>query len=83
MKSSAGLIGRIIKFTACMKSCKYKSLCRHSLLMHIHRNSSSIIRNCTGAVLFQHYMDQAAISCQMFIYRIIYDFIDQMVKSLS
>ena len=79
MKSSAGLIGRIIKFTACMKSCKYKSLCRHSFLMHIYRNSSSIIRNRTGTIFLQNYMDQTAVSCQMFIYCVIYDLINEMI----
>ena len=79
MKSSAGLIGRIIKFTACMKSCKYKSLCRHSFLMHIYRNPSSVIRNCTGTIFLQNYMDQTAVSCQMFIYCVIYDLINEMI----
>ena len=79
MKSSAGLIGRIIKFTACMKSCKYKSLCRYSFLMHIYRDSSSVVCYCTGTIFLQNYMDQTAVSCQMFIYCVIYDLINEMI----
>ena len=79
MKSSAGLIGRIIKFTACMKSCKYKSLCRYSFLMHIYRDSPSVVCYCTGTILLQNYMDQTAVSCQMFIYCVIYDLINEMI----
>ena len=47
--------------------------------MHVYRDSSSVIRYCTGAVLFQNYVDQAAVSCQMFIYCVIYDLINEMI----
>ena len=64
-----------------MKCGKYKSLCRYSLFMHIYRDSSSVVCNCTGSVFLQNHMDQTAVSRQMFIHRIIYDLIDQMVKT--
>ena len=51
--------------------------------MHIYRDSSSIIFYCTGTVLLKNYMDQAAISCKVLVYRIVYDLIYQMVQSLS
>ena len=66
-----------------MKGGKYQSFCGDSFLMHIYRNSSSIICNCAGAILFQNYMNQAAVSCQMFIYCIVYDLIDQVIQTFS
>ena len=51
--------------------------------MHIYRDSSSVIFYCTGTVLLKNYMDQAAISCKVLVYRIVYDLIYQMVQSLS
>ena len=51
--------------------------------MHIYRNSTSVICDCTGTVFLQNHMDQTAVACQMFIYSIVYDLIDQMIKSLS
>ena len=83
MKSAACLICGIVKLTACMKSCKNKTLRRYSLGMHIHRDPSSIIFYCTGTVLLKNYMDTAAIPCKVLIHRIVYDLIYQMVQSLS
>mgnify|MGYP000509041600 CR=1 FL=1 len=40
---------------------------------------SSVIRNCTGTIFLQNYMDQTAVSCQMFIYCVIYDLINEMI----
>ena len=52
VKAAACLIGRIIELAACMKSSKYQTLCRNALFMHIHRDSSSVVSNCTGTILF-------------------------------
>ena len=82
MKSTTRLISRIVKFTACMKRRKYQSLRRHSLFVHIYRDSTSVVCYSTGTVLLQNYMDQAAVSCQVFIYCIIHDLVDQMIQSL-
>ena len=82
MKSTTRLISRIVKFTACMKRRKYQSLRRHSLFVHIYRDSTSVVCYSTGTVLLQNYIDQAAVSCQMFIYGIIHDLVDQMIQSL-
>lgn len=51
VKAAACLIGRIIELAACMKSSKYQTLCRNALFMHIHRDSSSVVSNCTGTIL--------------------------------
>ena len=83
MKSAACLICGIVKLTACMKGCKNKTLRRYSLGMHIHRDPSSIIFYCTGTVLLKNYMDTATVPCKVLIHRIVYDFIYQMVQSLS
>ena len=69
MKSTACLISRVVKFTACMEGGKYKTLCRYPFRMHIYRNSSSIISDRTGAVFL--------------IYRIVHDLIDQVVQAFS
>ena len=79
VKSSACLVSGIVKFAACMKRSKYQSLCRHSFLMHIYRDSPSVVCYCTGTILLQNYMDQTAVSCQMFIYCVIYDLINEMI----
>ena len=82
MKTTTCLISRIIEFATCMKRRKHQSLRRHSLFMHIYRNSTSVVCYSTGTVLLQNYIDQAAVSCQMFIYCIIHDLVDQMIQSL-
>ena len=83
MKSTACLIRRVIKFTTRMKCRKYQTFCGHSFFMHIYRDSTSVIRYCTGAVFFQYHVNLAAISRQMFIHCIIHDLIDQMIQSFS
>ena len=83
MKSTACLISRVVKFTACMEGGKYKTLCRYPFRMHIYRNSSSIISDRTGAVFLQCYFNFRTVTGQMFIYRIVHDLIDQVVQAFS
>ena len=83
MKSTACLISRVVKFTACMEGGKYKTLCRYPFRMHIYRNSSSIISDRTGAVFLQCYFNFRTVTGQMFIYRIVHDLIDQVVQTFS
>ena len=51
--------------------------------MHIYRDATSVVCYCTGTVFLQNYLDQAAVTGKMFIYCIIYDFIDQMIQTFS
>ena len=79
MKSSTGLVCGIVKLTACMQRRKHQSLRRHSLLMHVYRDSSSVICHCSGTILLQCHMDLTAVSGKMLIHCIVYDLIDQMI----
>ena len=81
VQTSACLICRVIELTTGMKRCIDKTLCRHTFGMHIDRHTTSIICNRGRTVFFQCDMNLAAVSCQMFIYRIIYNLIDQMVQT--
>ena len=83
MKSSTGFIDLIIKLSAGMKCGKHKALCRHPLFMHSHRNTTSIVIYRCRTVFFQKDLYPVTGTCQMFIHRIIYDLINQVVQSLS
>ena len=83
VKSAAGFVYRIIKFAAGMKSRKYKPGCRHTFFMHSHRNTASVIFDSTGAILMKGNGNSVTESGQMFVYCIIHDLIDQMIKSFS
>ena len=81
VKSSAGLICRIIKLSTCMQCGKYQSLRRHSLCMHSNWNTTSIICNCDRIILVDIHNNLIAISCQSLIHRIVHDLIDKMMES--
>ena len=66
-----------------MQGRKDKTLRGHSFLMHIYRDSSSVICYGRGTVLLQCHMDLTAISGKVLIYCIVYDLIDQMIQSLA
>ena len=80
MQAAAGLIGIVVKLTARMQRGKYQPFRADTLLMHSHRDTPSIVRNRGGTVRFQRYPDCGTIPRQMFIHRIVYNFIDQMVQ---
>ena len=82
VKTAAGLICVIVKFSACMKGGKYHSGCRHSFFMHFHRNTTSVIPNGTGAVFFQADGDLGTETSQMLVHCIVHDLIDQVVQPL-
>ena len=82
MEPAAGFIGVIVKFPACMQRRKYQSLRADPLFMHSHRNPPAIVGYRSGTVGVQDYGNPAAIPCQMFVYRVIYNFINQMVQTL-
>ena len=83
VKTAACLIGRIVELATCMKGGKHQALCRNALFMHIHRDSSSVVRNCTGTILFQNHMDIGTVACKMLVHRIVHDLINKMIQSLS
>ena len=83
MKTSAGLIYRIIKLSTCMQGGENQAFCGDTLFMHSHRDSPSIILNGCGTVLFQSYPDILTEASQMFIHCIIHNFINQMIQSFA
>ena len=83
VKAAARLIRIIIKFGSGMKGCKNKTLSRHPFFMHVNRDSAAVIGYGAGSVGFQRDFDQCAESGQMFVDRIIENFINEMIKSFS
>ena len=83
VKSSACLICRVIELTACMKCSKHQSLGAHSFLMHLNRNTSSVILNRCRSIGFKGYMNLAAVACKMFIDGIVHYLVYKMIKSLG
>jgi len=82
VKTSGYLISSTAKLTAGMQNGKYNLNCRNScFVVDTHRNSPTIIYNCNGVVWVDAYLDLCTISCQSFIYRIIYNLINQVMKS--
>ena len=83
MQTSAGLVCRIVEFSARMKCRVYHTSCRYSCCMKVYRYTTSVICDRCRTVFFQCHMDLAAISGKMLIHRIIHDLIDQMIQTLS
>ena len=83
MKPSAGLIGIIVKLPPCMKGGKHDTRRRHPLLMHLNRNSPSAVLHRTRTIRLQNHLDLITISCQVLIYRIVHNLINQMVQPLG
>ena len=83
MKAAACLIGGIVELSSGVEGGKHKPLRGHAFFMEIHRDSTSVIRNCAGTVTFQNNVDMCAVPRQMLVHRIVHDLIDQMVQTLS
>ena len=58
-----------------------QTCCGNAFLMHIHRNSSSVVRYSCRTVFFQRDMDFRTESCQMLVHCIVHDLINQVVQS--
>ncbi len=82
VQAAAGLISGIVKFTPCMEGGEHQTLRADSLLMHPHRNASSVVDNRSGAVRLQHHPDGVADPRQMLVHRIVHDLIYQMIQAL-
>ena len=83
MQTSAGLVCRIVEFSARMKCRVYHTSCRYSCCMKVYRYTTSVICDRCRTVFFQCHMDLAAISGKMLIHRIIHNLIDQMVQTFG
>ena len=81
VQTTAGLIGRVIEFTARMQCRVHQSGSRHALCMHADRHASSVIHHGCRSVFFQCHMNLGTESRQMLIHCIIHDLIDQMIQT--
>ena len=79
MKTTTGLVCRIIKFTTGMKGCKNQTLRTDALFVHAYRNTTAIVRNSTGTVCFQGYMNFRAVTGQMLVHRVVYNLVNQVI----
>ena len=83
VQPAAGFVDIIVKLSAGMESGKYQALRRHSLFMQADGNSAAIVRDRAGTIRLQNDNNLIAASRKMLVHRIIHDFIDQVVQSLS
>ena len=82
MQTAAGLIGLIVKLTACVEGGKYHTFRRHALFMHLHRNAAAAVLHRAGTVRLQCDPDGIAETSQMLVHRIVHDLVDQVIESL-
>ena len=66
-----------------MQSRIDQTLGRHTFFMHSYRNTSAIVRDRAGTILFQTDIYMIAAARKVLIHRIVYDLIDQMIESLT
>ena len=82
MKSAGHLVSSATKLTTCMQHSKYYFKCRLSgFVIHSNRNTTSVIFNGNGIVLFNCYFDILTITGKCLIHGIIHNLINQMMKS--
>ena len=78
------LVGATVELSARMEHRVNNSLCRLLFCrMHIHRNSSSVIRNCCRSVFINRDGNIITIACKMLVNRVIDYFLNQMIKTAS
>ena len=82
VQSSGYLVPSTAEFTTGMQDCKYNLNCRKSCLMvDSYRNSTPIVCDRYRIVFVNVYLNFITISGQSLIHRIIYNLINQMMKS--
>ena len=83
MQTAAGLIGRIVKFSACMERGEHETFRADTLLVHANGNSASIIRNRRGTVRFQSHLNAITIPRKMLVHGVVQDLVDQVIQTLG
>ena len=83
VETAAGLVYRIVEFASCVQSREYQTLRGYALGVHVHGNTTAIVRHSTGSVLLQIYTDFRTEARQMFVHGIVHNLIDQMVQALA
>ncbi|CRH86049.1 Uncharacterised protein [Chlamydia trachomatis] len=82
VQTTARLVCVIVKLAPRMQRRHDNTLCRNPLFMHLHRDSASVIAHRTGAVRLQRNPDRITVPGQVLIYRVIHNFINQMIQGL-
>ena len=81
VQAAAGLIGVIVKLTACMQGRENQTLRTDSFFMHPDRDTASVILHRDGIVRIDRHFNIFTISGKRLINCIIYNLINQMMKS--
>ena len=68
VETAAGLVYRIVEFASCVQSREYQTLRGYALGVHVHGNTTAIVRHSTGSVLLQIYTDFRTEARQMFVH---------------
>ena len=82
MEASAGLVHRIVELAARVEGGEHQPLGADSLLVHPHRNPPAVVCHRGGVVRLKHHPNRIAEPGQVLVYRIVHDFIDQMIQTL-
>ncbi len=83
MKAAAGFVGGIVKLPPRMEGGKDQTFRADAFLMHTHGNAAAIVLYGGRAVRLKGNGNGITVSCQMFVHRIIHDFIYQMIQTLG
>ena len=82
METTGYFVSSTAEFTAGMKNGKNNFNCRDSCFMiDTYRNTTSVIDNCNGIIRIDHNLNFRTKSSKCFINRIVYDLINQMMKT--
>ena len=78
------LVSPAAKFASCMQDCKNNFYCRNSgFLIDPNRNSTTVVNDRNRIVRIDADINGIADASQRFVYRIIDNFIDQMMQSFG
>ena len=82
MKTTGYLVSSTAEFTAGMQNGKYNLYCRDArFVVDTYGNASTVIDNGNGVVFVDKYLNFRTKTGQCFINGVIYDLIDQMMKT--
>jgi hypothetical protein len=83
VKAAGDLIGLFVEFSACMEPGHDQFQGADLFFgVHSHRNTPAVIFYTDNIVSFQNHKDFRTVALHGFVYRIIYNFIYQMVKTV-
>ena len=82
VQTSGHLVSSTAELSACMKHGKDHLHRRNAgLVIDSHRNAASIVSNCNRIILLNRHVNIFAEACQGLIHGIVYNLINQMMKS--